>query len=155
MKITEFILYTYVISYLIRYFCPDLGQEWEKLHLVCIFSGMHIPKRTQIFTYMHMFLRSMISKNMRMFINMRMFLTICRWSIIILINCFSQIIKFVPRFSDSVAILHFQLQKFLPFNPHLRADTGMPVQWSVAVPQHCFQSIRLTTIQICMSLSHF
>ncbi|CAL6019989.1 Hypothetical_protein [Hexamita inflata] len=75
--------------------------------------------------------------------------------IIILINCFSQIIKFVPRFSDSVAILHFQLQKFLPFNPHLRADTGMPVQWSVAVPQHCFQSIRLTTIQICMSLSHF
>ncbi|CAL5972334.1 Hypothetical_protein [Hexamita inflata] len=82
MNITEFILYTYVISYLIRYFCPDLGQEWEKLHLVCIFSSMHIPKRTQIFTYMHMFLRSMISKNMRMFINMRMFLTICRWSII-------------------------------------------------------------------------
>ncbi|CAL5980817.1 Hypothetical_protein [Hexamita inflata] len=63
-------------SYL--YFSPFLGQEWEKLHLVCIFSNMYIHKRPQISIFMHMFLRSMISQRTHIFIKMRMKMTICR-----------------------------------------------------------------------------
>ncbi|CAL6073698.1 Hypothetical_protein [Hexamita inflata] len=54
------------------------------------------------------------------------------------------ILEFVPRFSDSVAILHFQLQKLLPFNPHIGACTVVTEQGTTEGLQLNFKSFYLS-----------